>query len=41
MNCNYFALGQDCRACSNICTEMSDGTWEDPDGFPCKPCSAI
>ncbi|CAM9517867.1 unnamed protein product [Ectocarpus sp. 13 AM-2016] len=41
MNCNYFALGQNCRACSDLCDDQGDGTWLDQDGFPCKPCSAI
>eukprot|EP00903_Cladosiphon_okamuranus_P014672 g13599.t1 len=41
LNCNYFALGQNCRACSNICDEQAEGPWLDGDGFPCKPCSAI
>ncbi|CAN0097316.1 unnamed protein product [Ectocarpus sp. 6 AP-2014] len=41
MNCNYFALGQNCRACSDLCDDQGDGTWLDQDGFPCKPCSAV
>eukprot|EP00904_Undaria_pinnatifida_P006022 jgi/Undpi1/254/HiC_scaffold_1.g00251.m1 len=41
MNCNYFALGQDCRACSDICEDSGDGTWLDQDGAFCKPCSAV
>eukprot|EP00904_Undaria_pinnatifida_P005989 jgi/Undpi1/251/HiC_scaffold_1.g00248.m1 len=41
MNCNYFALGQDCRACSHTCEETEDGTWLDDERNFCKPCSAI
>lgn len=41
LNCDYFALGQNCRACSELCEDQGDGTWIDQDGFPCKPCSAI
>ncbi|CAM9939555.1 unnamed protein product [Scytosiphon promiscuus] len=41
LNCDYFALGQNCRACSNMCTDQGDGNWLDQDDFPCKPCSAI
>lgn len=42
LNCNYFALGQNCRACSDLCTdENNDGIWLDQDNFECKPCSEV
>lgn len=41
VNCNYFALGQECRACADTCEPSEDGIWLDQYEAVCKPCSVI